>query len=60
MIVPAAPGTPVATDTGKLAETVPVPHEFTPLTVRFPGVAPAEKLPVMDAVVPDGVNPVPE
>ena len=44
---------------GKLAETVPMPQEFTPTTVRFPEVAPAEKVPVMEALLPEGVNPAP-
>ena len=53
------PGTPADTVIGKLAEMVPLPQVLTPVTVRFPDVAPAEKLPVMDAVAPDGVKPVP-
>ena len=31
-----------------------------PVTVKFPEVAIAEKVPVIDAVDADGVNPVPE
>ena len=59
VMVPAAAGI-VLTTIGKLAEGVPDPQLLTPVTVRFPEVAPAEKLPVIEAVVPDGVNPVPE
>ncbi len=59
VIAPAAPGRRL-TVIGKLADTVPLPHVLTPVTVRLPGVAPAEKLPVMEAVLPDGVKPVPE
>ena len=58
-MVPAAAGN-VPTVMGNVADETPFPQEFTPKTVRFPEVAAAEKLPVMDAVVPDGVNPVPE
>jgi len=59
-MMPAAPGPPVSTVIGKLAETVPFPHALRPYTVRLPDVAAAEKLPVMEAVVPEGVKPVPE
>ena len=58
-IVPAATGT-VFTVIVKLAEEIPAPQPLTPETVRFPEVAAAEKLPVMEFVAPDGVNPVPE
>ena len=44
---------------GKLAETVPLPQEFTPRTVKTPEVADAENDPKMEAVLPDAVNPVP-
>jgi hypothetical protein len=46
--------------TAKFGETAPVPQEFDPCTVRFPEVAVAENVPVMDAVLPEAVNPVPE
>jgi hypothetical protein len=36
-----------------------LPHAFTPRTVKLPDVALAEKLPKIDAVDPDAVNPVP-
>ena len=50
----------VVTVIAKLVEGNPLPQAFTPLTVRLPEVALEEKLPVMEAVLPDGVNPVPE
>ena len=59
-MAPGAAGTPVSTVTGKLDETVPLPQTLTPVTVRFPEVAVAEKLPVMEAVFPEGVKPAPE
>jgi hypothetical protein len=43
----------------KFGEAVPVPQALDPLTVRFPEVADAEKVPVIEDVFPDGVNPVP-
>jgi hypothetical protein len=43
-----------------MAETVPLPQELDPLTVKLPEVAPAENPAVMEAVFPDGVKPVPE
>ena len=58
-MVPAAEGSGL-TVIGNMADAIPVPHAFVALTVRFPEVAVAEKLPVMDAGVPDGVKPVPE
>jgi len=39
---------------------VPLPHEFVPITVRFPDVADDEKLIVTALVVPEMVAPVPE
>jgi hypothetical protein len=47
------------TTTGNAGETIPVPQALTPLTVRFPEVAAAEKAPVMEAVLPEAVKPVP-
>jgi hypothetical protein len=58
-MVPAAEGSGL-TVIGNMVEVIPVPHAFVALTVRLPEVAVAEKLPVMDGVVPDGVKPVPE
>ena len=58
MIVPAAEGSGF-TVMAKLADTVPVPQLFVPATRRFPEVAVVEKVPVMEAVFPEGVNPVP-
>jgi hypothetical protein len=46
--------------TGKFGEGRPGPQLLDPLTVRIPDVAAAEKIPVIEAVFPDGVNPVPE
>jgi hypothetical protein len=45
---------------GNTADTVPFPHAFIPVTVRLPEVADREKPAVIDAVFPEGVNPVPE
>jgi hypothetical protein len=58
-MVPAVAGTEFTT-IGKPAEGVPDPQEFTPVTERLPDVATAEKLPVMDAVLPEAVKPAPE
>ena len=58
-MVPAAPGTAFTT-MEKFEDEIPAPHALIPATVRLPEVAPAEKLPVMEALFPDGVNPVPE
>ena len=58
VIFPAA-AMPVVIAIAKFAEAGPLPHEFVPLTVKLPAVAPDEKLAVMEAVLPDGVNPVP-
>jgi hypothetical protein len=44
---------------GKVAENTPLPHEFTPRTVRLPEVAVDENDAVIDAVLPDGVKPIP-
>ncbi len=57
-MVPAAAGSGL-TVTAKTGETLPLPQALTPLTVRLPEVAAAEKLPVMEEVFPDGVKPVP-
>ncbi len=46
--------------TGKFGERMPGPQLLDPLTVRVPDVAADEKIPVIEAVFPDGVNPVPE
>ena len=59
VIVPAAAGT-VFTVSGKEADEIPVPQALMPRTVRLPEVAPAEKLPVMEARLAEGVKPVPE
>ena len=48
------------TVTEKLAEDVPLPQEFWPLTVRFPDVAFAAKSIVTELPVPFIVAPVPE
>ena len=48
------------TVTGKFAEAEPVPQFPDPLTVRFPEVADPEKVPVIEAVLPEAVKPVPE
>ena len=48
------------TVTAKFADTVPLPHELVPRTVRFPLVAFDAKLIVMEFVVPLVVAPVPE
>jgi hypothetical protein len=59
VIAPAAAGGPVRIDIGNTAEEIPLPQELTPVTVRFPDVAPAVKIAVMDAVFPEGLNPLP-
>jgi hypothetical protein len=45
---------------GNTAEAVPLPQALTPSTVRLPDVALTEKLPVIEDVFPEGVNPVAE
>ena len=55
---PAAAGN-AFTVTGKAVENAPVPQPLTAATVRLPFVALALKAPVMLAVLPEGVKPVP-
>lgn len=57
-MAPAAAGA-LFTVMGKFAEATPLPHAFTPRTVRTPEVADEEKVANIDAVVPDALNPVP-
>jgi hypothetical protein len=58
VIVPAVEGSGF-TVMAKFAEAVPFPQPFVPATRRMPEVAVVEKLAVMEAVFPEGVNPVP-
>jgi hypothetical protein len=44
----------------KLAETGPRPQLPEPLTMRLPEVAVPEKVPEIELVLPEAVNPVPE